>query len=305
MAKSRNHEEWTRPPPFASDEYVDSRIYSDHQIFEEELDKIAANAPGARVYIRLIVDNPEADWPLSRKFGVPTHRVLPLLAHAQALGLVAHGLSFHVGSQTREPRMWDGTLDQVATVWRDARAEGFDLRLLNIGGGFPAFYGSEIDHPTDYAAAVMARVDVRFPDAAEVMAEPGRGLVAEAGAIAAMVAAWVAGFDVIYALQDVAVDRAQGLFSMPARLGEDTALWISRTLHALSIAALAAAWSLSAHLGSAFAAATAAAAALLVLEHALVWRSRLNHLHTAFFTVNGVISLLLGAAGCLDAALRS
>ena len=154
---------------------------------EAELDKIAAHAPGARVYIRLLVDNPEADWPLSRKFGVPVERVLPLLAHARAVGLVPHGLSFHVGSQTREARMWAGTLDRVAEVWAEARAAGFDLRLLNIGGGFPAFYGAAIAHPTDYAAQVMDLIRARFGDVPEIMAEPGRGLVAEAGAIAAEV----------------------------------------------------------------------------------------------------------------------
>ena len=119
--------------------------------------------------------------------------------------------------------------------------------------------------------------------------------------IAGMVAAWVAGFDVIYALQDVAVDRAEGLFSMPARLGETTALWISRGLHVLSVAALIAAIAVSPRLGPAFAAATGAVGLLLVIEHALVWRSRLNRLNMAFFTVNGIISLLLAAAGCWDA----
>ena len=154
---------------------------------EEELEKIAAHAPGARIYIRMLVDNPEADWPLSRKFGVPPSRVLPLLAYARALGLVPYGLSFHVGSQTREARMWAGTLDRVAEVWHDARAEGFDLQLLNIGGGFPAYYGTDIEHPTAYAAAVMAQIGSRFGDVPEIMAEPGRGLVAECGAIAAEV----------------------------------------------------------------------------------------------------------------------
>ncbi|WP_374213611.1 type III PLP-dependent enzyme [Jannaschia sp. LMIT008] len=154
---------------------------------EEELDKIAAHAPGARVYIRLLVDNPDADWPLSRKFGVPADRVIPLLAHARARGLVPHGLSFHVGSQTREAWMWAGTLDRVAAVWHAARDAGFDLHLLNVGGGFPAFYGTAIDHPTAYAAAVMDLIADRFGDVAQIMAEPGRGLVAEAGAIAAEV----------------------------------------------------------------------------------------------------------------------
>ena len=119
--------------------------------------------------------------------------------------------------------------------------------------------------------------------------------------IAGMVAAWVAGFDVIYALQDVAVDRTQGLFSMPSRLGEENALWASRGLHGLAVAALIAATLTSPHLTTAFAAAATAVGLLLVLEHALVWRSRLNRLHLAFFTVNGIISLLLAAAGVWDA----
>jgi ornithine decarboxylase len=83
--------------------------------------------------------------------------------------------------------MWIGTLDQVAAIWCDAREAGFDLQLLNIGGGFPAFYGDEIQHPTDYAAAVIELIEARFGDVAEIMAEPGRGLVAESGAIAAEV----------------------------------------------------------------------------------------------------------------------
>lgn len=154
---------------------------------EEELVKIAENAPGARVYIRVIVDNSEADWPLSRKFGCAQAKVIDLLGCARDLGLVPHGLSFHVGSQTREARMWTGTLDQVAAIWHEARDCGFDLQLLNIGGGFPAFYGDAIQHPTHYARAVMRLIADRFGDVAEIMAEPGRGLVAESGAIAAEV----------------------------------------------------------------------------------------------------------------------
>ena len=154
---------------------------------EEELHKIAEHAPGARVYVRVIVENSEADWPLSRKFGCASEKVMALLGLARALGLVPHGLSFHVGSQTREARMWAGTLDQVASVWHRAQAEGFALELLNIGGGFPAFYGEAIAHPTAYAASVIDLIEARFGHVPEIMAEPGRGLVAECGAIAAEV----------------------------------------------------------------------------------------------------------------------
>ncbi|GGE47329.1 type III PLP-dependent enzyme [Actibacterium pelagium] len=154
---------------------------------EEELHKLAEHAPGAKVYIRVVVENTEADWPLSRKFGCAPEKVLSLLGMVRDLGLVPHGLSFHVGSQTREPVMWTGVLDQVAAVWRDAQAAGFDLQLLNIGGGFPADYGQgEVPHST-YAAEVMRMVEARFDNVPVIMAEPGRGLVAEAGMIAAEV----------------------------------------------------------------------------------------------------------------------
>ncbi|MCT8161257.1 type III PLP-dependent enzyme [Pseudoruegeria sp. SHC-113] len=153
----------------------------------QELEKIAEHAPGAQVYIRLIVDASEADWPLTRKFGCGRDHALGLLARARALGLEPVGFSFHVGSQTRRADMWKPILDQVAATWHAAKKAGFDLTLLNIGGGFPAFYGDEIDAADAYAARVMELVTERFGDVPHVMAEPGRGLVAAAGAIAAEV----------------------------------------------------------------------------------------------------------------------
>ncbi|SNS73272.1 type III PLP-dependent enzyme [Tropicimonas sediminicola] len=151
---------------------------------EEEIEKIAHNAPGAQVYIRIIVETSEADWPLSRKFGCDRDTAIALMGHAKMLGLDPVGLSFHVGSQTRRSEMWAPTLDAMATIWHDAIALGHDLRLLNIGGGFPAFYGEAIEAPTAYAAGVMRQVRERFGDVERVMAEPGRGLVAEAGVLA-------------------------------------------------------------------------------------------------------------------------
>jgi ornithine decarboxylase len=154
---------------------------------EEELEKLSENAPGAQVYIRIIVDATEADWPLSRKFGCSRDKALSLMDLAVELGLQPVGLSFHVGSQTRRAEMWAPVLDQVAAVWHAALAAGHGLTLLNIGGGFPAFYGQEIDAPEAYAAAVIKQVHDRFGDVPHIMAEPGRGLVAEAGMIAAEV----------------------------------------------------------------------------------------------------------------------
>lgn len=155
---------------------------------EEELAKIAAHAPGAQVCIRLMIEHSEADWPLNRKFGCPPEEAIRLMGLAWSLGLRPAGLSFHVGSQTREARMWRAALDMAAGVWREARAAGFALEVLNLGGGFPAFYGDPVEAPEGYARAVMAEVRARFRDEpAYIMAEPGRGLVAEAGVIAAEV----------------------------------------------------------------------------------------------------------------------
>jgi ornithine decarboxylase len=106
---------------------------------------------------------------------------------AVELGLKPVGFSFHVGSQTKRAEMWTATLDQVAAMWKAAHEAGHELTLLNIGGGFPAYYGEEIQRPTAYAARVMELIEERFGHVAHVMAEPGRGLVAEAGAIAAEV----------------------------------------------------------------------------------------------------------------------
>ena len=152
---------------------------------EAELDKIAAHAPGTQVYIRLIVETSEADWPLSRKFGCDRNMALALLDHARMIGLRPVGFSFHVGSQTRKSSMWGVTLDVMAGIWHAAVAAGHDLSVFNIGGGFPAFYGEAIEAPTAYATGVMAQVTARFGHVARVMAEPGRGLVAEAGLIVA------------------------------------------------------------------------------------------------------------------------
>ncbi len=147
---------------------------------EEELAKLATFAPGARVCLRLLIEHSQADWPLGRKFGCAPEEALRLIGLAQSLGLRPVGLSFHVGSQTREAAMWRPALDLVAGVWRDARAAGFRLEILNIGGGFPASYGEPVQDVQSYCADVLVQIRNRIGSAPEcVMAEPGRGLVAE------------------------------------------------------------------------------------------------------------------------------
>ncbi len=116
----------------------------------------------------------------------------------------------------------------------------------------------------------------------------------------AMVVCWVAGFDVIYALQDVDVDRRLGLFSVPARLGIDRALWLSRALHAGAAACLLMAWFSDPRFGPVFLAAVVIAAGLLVAEHIVLARRGERGLQMAFFTLNGIVSCAVGGLGVID-----
>lgn len=118
--------------------------------------------------------------------------------------------------------------------------------------------------------------------------------------LALMVMCWVAGFDVIYALQDVSSDREKEVYSMPANLGVNRSLWISRILHISAVAALAVLIMAGPPLGAGFAIGVGIVAALLMLEHVLVWHSHTHHIHMAFFTINGIISLVLSGLGIID-----
>ncbi|MBX3355821.1 MAG: putative 4-hydroxybenzoate polyprenyltransferase [Phycisphaeraceae bacterium] len=121
--------------------------------------------------------------------------------------------------------------------------------------------------------------------------------------LALAVLAWVAGFDVIYALQDIEVDRAERLHSVPARFGWGGALAMSRSLHAVAVASLVMAWWSDVRLGVIFAAAVVAASLLLLVEHATVRRWGTSRMALTFFTINGCVSLLLGAAGIVGVLL--
>ncbi|HEX7613929.1 MAG TPA: UbiA-like polyprenyltransferase [Thermoanaerobaculia bacterium] len=114
---------------------------------------------------------------------------------------------------------------------------------------------------------------------------------------------WVAGFDVIYSLQDEAFDRAQGLFSLPARLGARRALDLSTVFHAVSLALLYGVFVLSGG-GPLFGAGVVLAGIFLVRQHVLVSPKDLSHVNRAFFTANGWLSVAVFLCGALDVLLR-
>ena len=150
---------------------------------EEELEKIARHAPNSRVFIRVLIGQTEAEWPLSRKFGCDPSMALALMGYAKELRLNPVGISWHIGSQTKHPEMWYDTLELMGNLWDEAAMHGHELTLVNIGGGFPAYYGVEITPPEEYGRKLMNRVRKQFPGAEYIMVEPGRGLVGSAGCI--------------------------------------------------------------------------------------------------------------------------
>jgi ornithine decarboxylase len=154
----------------------------------EEVDKIARAAPGARVFCRILSDGDGADWPLSRKFGCSPEFAIDILEYAHAAGLDAYGVSFHVGSQQSNPGAWDAALHATAAIFRTLSERGIQLRMVNLGGGFPAKYRKGIPLVKAYGRAIDSALRRHFGNRIpETIIEPGRGMVGDAGIIRAEV----------------------------------------------------------------------------------------------------------------------
>ncbi|HWE03268.1 MAG TPA: UbiA-like polyprenyltransferase [Tepidisphaeraceae bacterium] len=122
--------------------------------------------------------------------------------------------------------------------------------------------------------------------------------------MAGAVLCWTAGFDIIYACQDYASDLACGVFSVPAKFGIPAALWISRATHLISAAMLVALGYSTRHFHTLYFVGVCLAIVLLLVEQSLVRPTNLSKIGLAFFTVNGIISLMLGTLGILDIVLH-
>jgi ornithine decarboxylase len=151
---------------------------------DSELDKLIEAAPGSTVFCRILCDGLGAAWPLSRKFGCSVDLAVDLLRRAASAGLVP-GVSFHVGSQQFDPQAWDRALALVADLRAELRSDGVELGLVNLGGGLPGTYRESVPGTAAYGVAIEAAVQRRLgPDLpAEILVEPGRFLVADAGVL--------------------------------------------------------------------------------------------------------------------------
>jgi ornithine decarboxylase len=151
---------------------------------EAELGKLARVAPGAHVFCRILVSCEGADWPLSRKFGCTPEMAVTLLCKARDLGLDPYGVSFHVGSQQTDLSQWDGAVASAARMFSLLAEADISLRMVNIGGGFPARYRSEVSPVEAYAGAVTTALTRHFGNhIPEIIVEPGRSLVGNAGIV--------------------------------------------------------------------------------------------------------------------------
>jgi len=155
---------------------------------DAEVEKIARAAPGARVFCRILCDGAGAEWPLSRKFGCEPEMAIGVLEGAARLGLQPHGISFHVGSQQRNTEAWDGALATAASLFRELGERGINLKMVNLGGGFPTKYLRDIPTVEAYGRSISSAVRRHFGNRIpETIIEPGRGMVGNAGMIKAEV----------------------------------------------------------------------------------------------------------------------
>jgi ornithine decarboxylase len=150
----------------------------------EEIGKIKRYAPRAGLALRIKVPNTGAMVELSSKFGAAPGEAVDLIAAAHDVGLTVEGLSFHVGSQTTNFENYVQAINLAASIFAEAASRGYDkMNLLDIGGGFPAPYDNNVRPFKELAHTLNAELKRLFPPNVQILAEPGRFLVATAGTL--------------------------------------------------------------------------------------------------------------------------
>jgi ornithine decarboxylase len=152
-----------------------------------ELRKIRQYAPSAGLALRLRVPNTGSVVELSSKFGCNPGEAVDLIEEAFRIGLVVEALSFHVGSQCTNFENFVQALNMAAAVMQEAKARGYEIKILDIGGGFPAPYDRHVKPFAVLARKINAEINRLFPGDIEILAEPGRFLVATAAAAVARI----------------------------------------------------------------------------------------------------------------------
>ena len=144
----------------------------------EELRKIVSVKPDAKMYLRIDTPNIGSDWPLAGKFGTHATEIQAIINEAAKLKADLAGVTFHVGSQCRNPQNWRVGIERAKKVFADMRRVGLTPRLLNIGGGYPVRHVKPIPSIEVIGEVVNAAI-ADLPKDIRIMAEPGRYLVSD------------------------------------------------------------------------------------------------------------------------------
>ena len=153
----------------------------------EELKKIKTHCPHAGVVLRIRVPNTGSMVELSSKFGAHPGEAVDLVVEAFKLGLVVEGLSFHVGSQCNNFENYIQALQLAASVFKEAESRGHKIKILDIGGGFPVKYHPKVKSFKTLARKLNTEIERLFPEDVDILAEPGRFMVANAGTLVAKI----------------------------------------------------------------------------------------------------------------------
>jgi ornithine decarboxylase len=152
-----------------------------------ELRKIRQDAPHAGLVLRLRVPNTGSQCELSSKFGCDPGEAVDLIVAAFEMELVVEGLSFHVGSQCTNFENFVQALNVAAAVMKEAKERGHPIKILDIGGGFPAAYNRHVKPFAELAQVIKREIERLFAPEIEIVAEPGRFLVASAATAVAKI----------------------------------------------------------------------------------------------------------------------
>jgi ornithine decarboxylase len=153
----------------------------------EEINKIRRHAPHAGLILRVRVPNTGSMVELSSKFGAAPGEAVNLIATATDAGLTVEGMGFHVGSQCTNFDNYVQALSISASIMEEAESRGFSLKLLDIGGGFPARYDRHVRPFQELARILSAELNRLFPKSLEILAEPGRFMVGTTATLVAEV----------------------------------------------------------------------------------------------------------------------
>ena len=151
-----------------------------------DLSNIAKYAPGSKVFCRILVDElASSDWPLTKKFGCDLDMAYYILKDAKVQGLIPYGVSFHVGSQQRDISTWHGALLKVKYLFASLKNdENIELKMINMGGGFPAHYIEDVQSIQLYCNTIDYYLHDVFGDVIpDIIIEPGRSLVGDSGVL--------------------------------------------------------------------------------------------------------------------------